>query len=77
MRIGVAMITDGEETFRGTMQGHTPEHDSATVIVTRKGLGRGARVWLTFYGSIRATMVMTDQQTGRLMDLLEAARDRC
>lgn len=71
------MSTGGEETFRGTVQGGTPERESATVIVTRRGLGRNGRVWLTFHGSIRATLVMTDQQTGRLIDLLHAAQGRC
>lgn len=68
------MSTSSEETFRGTLQGCTPDRDSATVIVTRRGLGRDGRVWLTFNGSIRATLVLTDQQTGRLVDLLDAAQ---
>ena len=68
------MSTTDEETFRGTVQGCTPDSDSATVIVIRRGLGRSGRVWLTFNGSIRATLVMTDQQTGRLLDLLGAAQ---
>ncbi|MCA1671458.1 MAG: hypothetical protein LC799_04395 [Actinobacteria bacterium] len=70
------MSANGEETFRGTLQGCTPDSDSATVIVTRKGLGRNGRVWLTFNGSVRATLVMTDQQTGRLVDLLDAAQGK-
>lgn len=74
---GTAMSTSGEETFRGTVQGGTPDSGSATLIVTRKGLGRNGRVWLTFHGAIRATLVMTDQQTGRLIDLLHAAQHRC
>ena len=68
------MSTIDEETFRGTVEGCTPDTDSATVIVTRRGLGRSGRVWLTFNGSIRATLVMTDQQTEWLVELLIAAR---
>ena len=70
------MSTTSEETFRATLQGCTPESDSATLIVTRRGLGRSGRVWLTFNGSIRATLVMTDQQAVRLLDLLAAAAQR-
>lgn len=70
------MSTTSEETFRGTLQAHTPESDPATVIVTRRGLGRYGRVWLTFNGAIRTTLVLTDQETVRLVDLLGAAKDR-
>lgn len=69
------MSTSGEETFRGTLQVHTPDDDPATVIVTRRGLGRSGRVWLTFNGSMRTTLVMTDQETVRLTDLLGAAHE--
>ncbi len=42
-----------DETFRGAMRGRTPDGEPTTVIVTRQGLGRDGRVWLTFNGAIR------------------------
>ncbi|HET9258349.1 MAG TPA: hypothetical protein VFO16_24560 [Pseudonocardiaceae bacterium] len=68
-----------DETFRETLQGCTPEGDPTTVIVTRQGLGRNGRVWLTFDGAIKTTVVMTDPETVRLCELLNettAARQR-
>ncbi len=65
-----------EETFRGTLQGRTPEGRQSTVIVTRQGLGSGGRVWLTFHGAIKATVAMTDRQTAELMELLDKATAR-
>ncbi|MGH3799101.1 MAG: hypothetical protein ACRDTD_03030 [Pseudonocardiaceae bacterium] len=66
-----------DETFRATMQGRTPDGESTTVIVTRQGLGRAGRAWLTFNGAIKTTVVLTDQEAGQLAGLLEdAARAR-
>ena len=68
-----------DETFRETMQGSTPDGDPTTVIVTRQGLGRDGRVWLTFNGAIKTTVVMTDPETVQLCELLNeaaAARQR-
>jgi hypothetical protein len=62
-----------DETFRGTMQSRTPDGDYATVIVTRQGLGNAGRVWLTFNGAIKTTVVMTDLETARLGELLDKA----
>ncbi len=64
------------EVFRGVLQGRTVEGDSATVIVTRQGLGIDARVWLTFDGAIKTTVVMTDAETGELRELLGKATGR-
>jgi hypothetical protein len=61
------------ETFRGVMQGRTPNGETATVIVTRQGLGRESRVWLTFCGAIKTTVTMTDLETGELGELLTQA----
>lgn len=63
------------ETFRGTMRGRTPDGDPTTVIVTRRGLGRDGRAWLTFDGAIKTTVVMTDEETEQLVELLAAATD--
>jgi hypothetical protein len=62
-----------DETFRGVMQVRTPDGDTATVIVTRQGLGAAARVWLTFSGAIKTTAVMTNGETGTLQELLDRA----
>ena len=64
-----------DETFRGVMQLRTPDGETATVIVTMQGLGDAARVWLTFNGAIKTTVVMTDGETGTMRELLgKAAR---
>jgi hypothetical protein len=60
-----------DETFRGVMQARTPDGETATVIVTRQGLGSGGRVWLTFSGAIQTTVVMTNGETGVLRELLD------
>lgn len=69
-------MTNPEETFRGTMRGRTPDGDFTTVIVTRKGLGRDGRAWLTFNGAIKTTVVMTEQEAGQLVGLLTEAGAR-
>jgi hypothetical protein len=62
-----------DETFRGTMCGRTPNGKPATVIVTRQGLGRDGRVWLTFNGAIKTTVVMTNPEMVQLCELLNKA----
>lgn len=61
------------ETFRGVLPLRTPDGELSTVIVTRQGLGRDGRVWLTFNGAIRTTVVLTDGETGQLVGLLDSA----
>ena len=68
------MSIDGVETFRGTMKGRTPEGYNATVIVLRRGEGLNGRVWLTFNGAIKTTVVMTDPETEKLVELLGDAQ---
>lgn len=62
-----------DEMFRATLRTRTPEGALATVIVTRQGLGRAGRVWLTFDGAIKTTAVMNDPETQQLVDLLGQA----
>jgi hypothetical protein len=62
-----------DETFRATLRARTPAGEFATVIVTRQGLGRAGRVWLTFEGAIKTTAVMTDPETEQLVELLGKA----
>jgi hypothetical protein len=68
------MINDSVETFRGTMQGRTPDGYAATVIVLRRGEGSNGRVWLTFSGAIKTTVVMTNPETKELIGLLGDAQ---
>jgi hypothetical protein len=58
------------------VQGRTPSGESATVIITRQGLGSDARVWLTFDGAIKTTTVLTDQKVAELRELLGKATVR-
>jgi hypothetical protein len=62
-----------DETFRGTMRGRTLDGEPNTVIVTRQGLGSAGRVWLTFNGAIKTTVVMTNPETVQLCELLTKA----
>jgi hypothetical protein len=62
-----------DETFRATMRGRTPDGEPSTVIVTRQGLGSAGRVWLTFHGAIKTTVVMTDPETLQLCEQLTTA----
>jgi biotin-(acetyl-CoA carboxylase) ligase len=59
-----------EEMFRKTMRGRTPEGEPTTLIVTRQGMGRAGRTWLTFDGGIKTTVVLTDQEAAELGGLL-------
>jgi hypothetical protein len=55
------------------MCGRTPDGQPATVIVTRQGLGRDGRGWLTFNRAIKTTVVMTNPETVQLCELLNKA----
>lgn len=48
------------------MRVQTPEDGPSTLIITRQGLGRDARIWLTLDGPIRATVALDDQQASQL-----------
>jgi hypothetical protein len=62
-----------DETFRAALTGRTPDDADATLIITRQGLGRDGRVWLTFNGGIQTTTVLTDEEVAELRELLDAA----
>ncbi len=66
-----------DETYRAAVAARLPDDEraTATVIVTRQGLGRSARTWVTLHGSIRATAVLTDDQVDELQTILNAARE--
>lgn len=63
------------ETFRGVLRGRTVEHQPATVIITRQGVGAAVRTWLTFDGAIKSTVVLTDAEAVALGELLGKATD--
>ena len=65
-----------DEAFRAVIRLRTPEGETATVIVTRQGLGSESRVWLTFSGAITTTAVMTHGETGTMRELLDRATRR-
>ncbi|MGH4013859.1 MAG: hypothetical protein ACRDSL_07995 [Pseudonocardiaceae bacterium] len=62
-----------DEMFRATLRTRTPEGEFATLIVTRQGLGRAGRTWVTFDGAIKTTAVMADPDTEQLVELLGKA----
>ena len=61
------------KVFRAVFPGSTPDGDLNTVIVTRQGVGRDARVWLTFCGVLHTTVSMTDQEAAQFRELLGQA----
>jgi hypothetical protein len=68
-------VSTPDETYRAVMPVRTPEHEKATLIITRQGRGRAARVWLTLDGSIRTTAVLDDQQVSELTRRLRGEKD--
>lgn len=66
-----------DETFRATMQARTADGEACTLIVTRQGVGRQARTWVTLAGSsLRCTAVLDGRDVDRLTELLAAATGR-
>ncbi len=64
-----------EKGYLATMQVQTPEDGRSTLIITRRGLGRAARTWLTLDGGIRCTAVLDRAQVEELRELLAAAAE--
>lgn len=62
-----------DEIFRAALPARTPADEPATLIITRQGLGRAARVWLTFNGAMKTTAVLTDSETAQLAELMTKA----
>ncbi|MGH4015297.1 MAG: hypothetical protein ACRDSL_15505 [Pseudonocardiaceae bacterium] len=57
------------ESYRRVLPFHTPEGQTATVIVMR----RKSAVWLTFNGAVKTTVVMTIQESGHLIEAVAEA----
>ncbi len=65
-----------DETYRAVITVRTPDPKVATtVIVTRQGLGKAGRTWVTLHGSIRATAVLTDDEVSAVQLMLTAAME--
>lgn len=65
-----------DETYRAVVLGRTPDNAEATMIITRQGLGRSARVWITLAGSIRCTIVLSDPQSADVAGRIQEAARR-
>jgi hypothetical protein len=63
-----------QESYRAVITLRTPEGETATVIVMRRGRGQAGRVWLTFNGALKTIVVMNDQEAGQMTDAIDAAR---
>jgi len=63
-----------KESYRAVLALRTPEGETATVIVMRRGRGRDGRVWLTFNGALKTTVTMDDREAGQMTDAIGAAR---
>ena len=57
------------ESYRQVLPFRTPEGQAATVIVLR----RRNSVWLTFNGAVKTTVVIQDQDAGRLIEAVSCA----
>lgn len=62
------------ETYRRTITVRTPDRAKATVIVTRRGTGGDAQIWLTFDGAIKTTAVFTEAEAASMSELIDTAR---
>lgn len=65
---------DARETFRRVVEDlRTPEGARCTLIITGRGDGDRWRIWLTFAGGIRSTVVLTSRQAAAVVSALTAA----
>ena len=64
-----------EKGYLATMPAQTPEDGRSTLIITRRGIGRAARTWLTLDGGIRCTAALDRAQVEELRELLAAAAE--
>ena len=59
-----------EEMFRRTVRIRDLNGESYTVIMTRRGLGLDARVWLILNGAVKTAVSMVGSEVGQLCELL-------
>lgn len=67
----MAELHSEAESYRRVLALRTPEGQHASVIVLR----RRSAVWLTFHGAMKTTVVLTSEDSGRLIDAVTEARD--
>lgn len=72
---GGPAVSETDETFRRTLRVRSADNELATLIILRRGLGRAARVWLTFDGATKTTAVLTREEATRLLELIDRARE--
>ena len=58
------------EAFRATLAGRTADGADNTLIITRQA----GQVWLTLLQNMSTTVVLTDDETDRLIALLRRAK---
>ncbi len=59
-----------DEAFRATLAGRTADGADNTLIITRQA----GQVWLTLLQNMSTTVVLTDDETDRLIALLRRAK---
>jgi len=62
------------ESYRATIQLRTPDGALSTLIVLRRGRGHDERVWLTFDGAIKTTIMMDNRESEKVISMIEAAQ---
>ena len=62
------------EAFRATLAGRTADGAQNTLIITRQSAHRAGPVWLTLLHGMSTTVVLTDDETDRLIALLRRAK---
>ena len=60
-----------DEAFRATLAGRTADGADNTLIITRQA----GQVWLTLLQNMSTTVVLTDDETDRLIALLRRAKE--
>ncbi len=60
-----------DEAFRATLAGRTADGADNTLIITRQA----GQVWLTLLQNMSTTVVLTDEETDRLIALLRRAKE--
>ena len=63
------------ESFRATLPARIADGSDNTLIITRQGRGLAGRVWLTLLHGMSTTVVLTDDETDRLIALLRRAKE--
>ena len=62
------------ETFREVMHVQDPGGDTQTLIVTRRGTGKNAAVWLSLAGTTSTTAVLVGEAGDKVADMITRAK---